>query len=108
MGQLRRIFLHVHVQSKTLGMFKFDDAEAGDGENNETDRRSRKRHFSSTFKPDGNKIGLIEKEIPPKRRKCNRTVFITSEEHSYISLPQFIFYLMATKFFDPKLPRKKI
>jgi len=98
-------------------MFEFDDAEAGDGEKNETDRRSRKRHFSSTFKPDGNKIGLIENEIPPKRRKCNRTVFITSEEHSYISLPQFIFYLMATKFFyqnadkssnDPKLPRKKI
>merc|ERR1712029_85657 len=98
-------------------MGEFDDAEAGDGENNETDRRSRKRHFSSTFNPDGNKIGLIENEIPPKKRKCDRTVFITSEENSYSSLPQFIFYLMATKIFyqnadkssnDPKLPRKRI
>jgi len=95
------------------------DAESGDnnGENNKTDRRqSRKRHLS-TFNPDGNKIGLIENEIPPKKRKCDRTVFITSEENSYSSLPQFIFYLMATKIFyqnadktsnDPKLPRKRI
>jgi len=95
------------------------DAESGDnnGENDETGRRrSRKRHLS-TFNPDGNKIGLIENEIPPKKRKCDRTVFITSEENSYSSLPQFIFYLMATKIFyqnadkssnDPKLPRKKI
>merc|ERR1711973_294884 len=117
MGQLRRIFLHVHVQSKTLGMFKFDDAEAGDGENNETDRRSRKRHLSSTFNPDGNKIGLIENERATKKGKCDRTVFIPSEEQSYFNLPQFIFYLMATKIFyqnadktsnDPKLPRKRI
>jgi len=95
------------------------DAESGDnnGENNETDRRqSRKRHLSN-FNPDGNKIGLIENEIAPKKRKCDRTVFITSEENSYSSLPQFIFYLMATKIFyqnadkssnDPKLPRKRI
>ena len=98
-------------------MFDHDDAESGDGENNETDRRSRKRHLSSTFNPDGNKVGLIENERATKKRKCDRTVFIPSEEQSYLCLPQFIFYLMATKIFyqnadkssnDPKLPRKRI
>jgi len=93
------------------------DTEDGNGENNETGRRSLKRSFSSTFKPDVTTIGVKENETSAKKRNCKRTVFIPSEEHSKSNLPQFIFYLMATKIFyqnankssnDPKLPRKLI
>jgi len=96
----------------------YDLDESGDGENNEPGRRGLKRSFSSTFKPDVTTIGLKkENETPAKKRKCKRTVFVSSEEQSYFNLPQFIFYLMATKIFyqnanktsnDPKLPRKRI
>ena len=81
-------------------MFDLNDADAGNGENNETGRRSRKRCLSSTFEPV-NKIGLIENENgkAPKKTKCDRTVFICSEESSYYNLPQFMFYLMTTKIF---------